>query len=152
MLTLALSGMVLGVEAPDIAPGDSEPKYNIDGSFVVAGTTDGAEIQSSSFDYDTTESRFGFSFIGPDSSLAFGGADNVDVNMRLINDEGVTFDRYSTNIGDIDTTGQKTVDFEFSRKPAGSYTLEADLQFECTAITYQCDNVDNFSTGLEVPR
>jgi len=152
MLTLAISGTVLGVEAPNIVNDNDNPKYNLNGNVVISGTSDGAEIRGNSFDYTTTKSTFGFSFLGPNTNLAFTGAEDVDVNIVMKDSEDNIVDRYTETIQELPATDEQTVDFSFPRKEAGEYTLEFDINFECTFITYGCDNVDSFETTVEVPK
>lgn len=153
MLGLALL-LVGGTGGTPIDGGDDgEPVYSVDGSIVVAGTSDGAQIEGNSFTYSTTESRWGFSFLGPNSDLAWTGAEDVDVSIEMIDQEsGEVVDRYRETIDELPATEEQTVDFGFDQKPAGSYRMVFDINFECTFITYGCDNVDSFETVVEVPK
>jgi len=151
-LGFALVGVPVDGANPIIGGNNGEPVYNLDGSIIIAGTSDGAEIKSNSFQYDTSESAFQFSVVGPGSDLAWTGAENVDVDIEMIDTEsGDVVDRYRTTIDELPATEQETVDFEFNRKPAGEYRMVFDINFECTFITYGCNNVDSFETVVEVP-
>jgi len=152
LLTLGISSIALGAELPGGVGDGSEAKYNVEGSIVLDGTTDGAQIIGSSFTYDTPQSAFGLSFLGPSSDLSFTGAENVDVSILLRNSEGTVVDRTTKTIEELPATEQERVDFRFPRKPAGEYTIEFDANFECTIITYGCTNTDSFETVVEVPR
>lgn len=152
MVILGLSTVVLGVDTPNVINDKDDPKYNLDGSIVLAGTSDGAEIRGNSFDYTTLESTFGFNFLGPNTDLAFTGAEDVDVSIVMKNSQGEVVDRYTETIEELPATQEETVDFSFPRKEPGKYTLEFNINFECTFITYGCDNVDSFKTSVEVPR
>jgi len=153
-IMLGLGLILVGVpNGTPVDGGDSEPVYSVDGSIVVAGTSDGAEIKGNSFTYTTTESPWSFSFIGPNSDLAWTGAEDVDVSIKMIDQEtGEVVDRYRETIDELPATEQETVDFGFNRKPAGSYRMVFDINFECTFITYGCNNVDSFETVVEVPK
>lgn len=131
---------------------NNEPSFNIEGSMILSGTGSGAEIKDGTFDYDTRETTFSLSFIQPDSSdLSFTGAENLDVEVKLVKD-GRVIDRYSENIEKLPLGEEQTIDFNFGKKPAGVYKLNAGISFECTFVTLNCQNSDSISTQIDVPK
>lgn len=149
----------MGVPSPgtgnDIIPGgdDSPPKYTVKGSMVIEGTTGGAAFKPSSFNYETKESLLSFSFVGPSPDLSFTGAENVDVRMTLVDKKsGTVVGRQRHSIDELPAKSEEAVDFKFSRVPQGDYRLEFDTNFECTFLTYDCENQDSYTADVLVPR
>ena len=131
-------------------PISGQPTYTIDGQVVLAGSGDGATIKEDTFQDQTRESILSLSVLGPES-LSFTGAENLDAQIKLIKN-GQIVDRYTETIQELPLGEEQTLDFKFGRKPAGTYTVQTNINFECTLITLSCKNSDSFETQITVPK
>lgn len=152
LIAIAAVLFILGLGNGDNTnPISGEPTYTVDGEFIITGNSEGANIKQDTFQYTTRESLTSFSFISPDSNFAFTGAENLDVTVKLVQ-KGRIVDRYTENIEKLPLGEEDTIDFKFGRKPAGTYTVEGTIDFECTLITYGCTNSDSFQQQITVPK
>lgn len=120
---------------------------------MVTGTSSGAAIKGNSFNYRTSESLLSLNVLGPSSDLAFTGAENVDVTIKLRDKEtNQVVDRTETEIKELPATSEETVDFKFSRVPVGDYEMIFDIDFECTFLTIGCENQDSYTADVLVPK
>lgn len=151
LLSAAAVTLILGLGSENKSnPISGEPTYTIDGQIVIAGSGEGATIKDKTFQYQTPESILSLSILQP-NSLSFTGAENLDAEITLIKN-GQVIDRYTETIDELPLGEEQTIDFKFGRKPAGTYTVQTNINFECTLITLNCQNSDSFQRQITVPK
>ena len=125
------------VQLPDLGGGNddgdtSDPRYVVSTSVDIEGLLSGARPVDSSFDYDTERCGLGCSLSFGDSprALAFFGADDLSMQISLVNSEGVKVAEVDKFVGEVANLETVTVEQSFSNVKPGSYSVEYVLTGE----------------------
>jgi hypothetical protein len=105
---------------------DSEPRYVVHTSVEVEGLVSGARPVDSSFSYDTEPCGLScsLSFSDTPQPLALLGADDLTLQISLVNSNGVKVAEVDKFIGEVDVLEFVTVEQSFSNVKAGDYSVE----------------------------
>lgn len=106
-------------------------KYDLDTEITVQATDANAVFNEQSFEYTTTKSTSfdGFSFLGPQSNLAFGGANDVTLDFQLFNSNDELVADGNKYIGELGFLQRESVSFTADNLPTGDYTVRYGLSY-----------------------
>lgn len=110
---------------------DVAEKYDLETSITVQATDVHANLNERSFEYSTTRSGFfsTLSVLGPDNTLAFGGANDVELDFQLVNSDNVVVADGNKYIGELGVIQSQEVDFDVDNRKKGDYTVKYRLTY-----------------------
>lgn len=123
------------IQLPNFGGGDDtteDPRYVVSTSVEVEGLLSGARPVDSSFEYDTERCGLScsLSFADTPQPLAFFGADNLNMQISLVNSEDVKVAEVDKFVGEVANLETVEVRQSFSNVKPGSYSVEYVLTGE----------------------
>lgn len=106
-------------------------KYDLRTEITIQATDANAVFNEQSFQYSTEKSSIydGLSFLGPQSNLAFGGANDVSLNFQLFNSDGELVADGNKYIGELGVFQSESSVFTVDNLPTGDYTVRYGLSY-----------------------
>ena len=104
-------------------------KYDVSTTVAIQATEQKAFLSESSFDYTTTKSGIGLSFLSPDTNLAFGGVEDAILNFNLLKDGEVIADG-NKYVGEMGILAREKVSFDVNNVEQGRYTVKYELRYD----------------------
>lgn len=130
------------------------PKYDVSTSIVVQATDVNAKLNEGSFQYETEKTcAYCLSVIGFDRDLAFGGANDVELNFQMVNSDDQLVADGSKYIGELGVMQTETVEFDVDNRPTGDYTVKYELVYTPDfGVSEGVEQVKTLEKNIRVPK